>query len=170
MKIYQPQLIGKNEVPPFLYDHQVFADEPSCVLFMLNKHGWIEGKDYSIVEYDEEDIEDFMLLDSDGNPAPYLETEKNLDDAYGSLLEKVKAHGSQKINIEKTQLWTTLRELYGCKGNHADKYLQAVSVYYNEFTDSGVVVTEDDFEVRFDEIMDIDAFDELNAAVEKALS
>ena len=63
MKIYQPLRKTDSELPSLLNSFGVFETFSECLCWLLNND--YNPDDYNIVEYDESDIEDFVIVETD---------------------------------------------------------------------------------------------------------
>lgn len=113
---YQPEWYGDDGtnieyggLPDGLYSFQVFPSREVCEDWLRN-NGYDPG-DFVIHEYEDDDIEDYILIDEDGNTIQSAETEEDLDNAYNELVSLIPEDG---VVFEKpVTLYATDKAIYG---------------------------------------------------------
>ena len=60
-KLYQPTFKNINDIPKELYSWQVFLTKRNAIRWLMMKQYNID--DFNIKEYDEDDIEDYSVVD-----------------------------------------------------------------------------------------------------------
>ena len=109
LELCQPIMKDTQNVPEELYDWMVFPDEDTLVLYMQSK-GYSEDA-YTIQFVSEGDIEDYTIIDEEGNSVRSANTEEDLDDAYNELVSLIPEDG---VVFEKpVTLYSNDFALYG---------------------------------------------------------
>jgi hypothetical protein len=97
---YQPEYCTGNGTPEGLASFQVFRTEKSCEKWLRN-NGY-EPADFVIKEYQDDDIEDITLLDSDGVNIDRIE-DLTTDEIADRLVETVIWFAGSEDNLRSLQ-------------------------------------------------------------------
>lgn len=156
---YQPVWYGDdgtNDVPDGLWDFQVFPTRKVCERWLEN-NGYNPG-DFVINKYHDDDIEDYTLIDEDGNSIQSEETEKDLDDSYNYLMSLITDRPKVEFD-EPVKLSASECNLYGFG---TEEPYRAIAIdELDVYMENGVTVPVDDIE-------DVDDYELLISAIQRA--
>ena len=156
-KIYQPVMLDTNDVPEELYDYMVFPTREDCRFFMDNKF-YVPGE-YQILEHDEDDIEDYLMINKFGHSIQSEETELDLDEVYNYLFTLLACH-DEPVEISKTKLSSSDNIVFGI-GDDKPYWVEKIDCEYIYLTNGE--------QRRLDAIQDIDDYNLLTNAVETVI-